>query len=71
MELNELHIDQLGPRVISERVPVAGVLPTIARNSVRAADSAGGQHNRFRFEQTEAPSLPIVAERPDHSITVF
>src|SRR5207248_6123201 len=35
MKLNELHVDQVCTCVISERVTVASVLPTVAGNFVR------------------------------------
>ena len=37
MELDELHVDQLGAGVIGERVAVAGALPAVARDPVGAA----------------------------------
>ena len=42
VELDELHVHQLGARVIGERVAVSGVLPAVAGDLVRLADPAGG-----------------------------
>src|ERR1700720_1945092 len=71
MKLNEFHVDQLSARVISERVTVAGVFPTIARDPEGAPDSAGGQHDRFCFEESKAAALAIVCERAGNSITIL
>src|SRR5262249_26294710 len=50
MELDELHVLQFGPRVISEGVAVAGVFPAIGGDLVGLADAAGGENDRFRLE---------------------
>ena len=63
MELHELHVHQVGAGVIRERLAVAGVLPAVARDFVRAADAAGSEHNRFRTEQYEPSALTLVRER--------
>src|SRR5207247_4985797 len=71
MELNELHVDQLHARVISQRVPVAGVLPTVAGDSVRAANSARREDDRFRLEQSESAALSIIGESADDAVSVL
>ena len=45
MELDELHVHQLGAGVVGQRVPVAGVFPAVARDAVRAPDAARRQHD--------------------------
>ena len=50
MELDELHVHQLGAGVVGERVAVAGVFPAVARDLVGAADAAGRQHDRLGRE---------------------
>ena len=62
MELHELHVDQVGSGVIRERMPVAGVLPAVARDLVRAADAAGREHNGLRPEQLEPAPFALVRE---------
>jgi hypothetical protein len=62
MELDELHVDQLGAGIVGERVAVARVLPRVGRDAVRAADPAGRQDDRLRTEQPEAAPLAVVAE---------
>src|SRR5204863_8793450 len=71
MKLNEFHIDQLGARMVGKRVSVSGVLPTVARDPESAPDSAGGQHDRFCFEETKAAALAIVSKRANNPIAVF
>ena len=63
MELDELHVDQLGAGAIGQRVAVAGALPAVAGHLVGAADAAGRQHDRLGLEQLEAAALAVVAER--------
>src|SRR5262245_27936970 len=43
MELNELHVHQLGTRVVRQRLAVPCVFPAVARDLVRPPDTAGGQ----------------------------
>ena len=47
MELDELHVDQLGAGAIGQRVAVAGAFPAVARDLVGAADAAGGEDDRL------------------------
>ena len=49
---------------------VACVLPTVARDLVRAPDAARGEHDRFRPEQLEPAALPFVGERAHHPAEV-
>ena len=50
---------------------VAGVFPAVARDLVRAADAAGGQHDGLRAEHLESAALALVAKRADHAAAVF
>ena len=61
MKLDELHVDQLGPGFIRERVPVAGVFPTVACDFIGPANSARGENDRFRPENFEPTTLAFVA----------
>ena len=65
MELDELHVHQLGAGPIGQRVAVAGALPAVARDPVGAADASGREHDRLRLEHPETPALAVVAERTD------
>src|ERR1700733_14235300 len=67
MELHELHTEQRGAGMISERMAVAGVFPTVARNLVRAADTAGSQHYGFSMKQFVASTLAVVTKRAHHA----
>ena len=71
MELDELHVDQLGAGVVGERVAVAGVLPAVAGDPVGAADAAGREHDRLRLEDHEAAALAVVAERAGDAVAVL
>ena len=71
MELDELHVHQLGPGVVGQRVAVAGVFPAVAGDLVRLADAAGGQHHRLGLEDDEAAALAVVAERPGDAVAVL
>ncbi len=70
MELDELHVDQLGPGVVGERVAVAGVFPRIARDLVRLADAAGRQDDRLRPEDGPAAAFAIVGQRSGNAAAV-
>src|SRR6185436_623276 len=43
VELHELHVLQVGARLVGEGVAVAGVLPAVAGDREGAADAAGGE----------------------------
>ena len=62
MELDELHVDQLGAGAVGERVAVAGAFPAVARDLVGAADAAGGEDHRLGREHVEAAALAVVGE---------
>ena len=71
MKLDELHVDQICTCVISERVTVASVLPTVAGNFVRPPNSASGQHHRFGAENLEASPFAFVTKCSDHAVAIF
>ena len=71
MKLDEFHIEQVRPRVVRQRMPVAGVFPAVARHLVRPPDTTGRQHDRLRLEQPEPPALAVVPERPHHAIAIL
>ena len=51
MELDELHVDQLGAGAIGERVAVAGAFPAVAGDAIGAADAAGREDDRLGAER--------------------
>ena len=71
MELDELHVDELGAGLVGERLAVAGVLPGVRRDLVRLAEAAGGEHERLRAEDDEAPGLAPVADRAGDAVAVL
>ncbi len=71
MELDELHVHQLGAGVVGERVAVARVLPAVAGDPISLADSAGGDDDRARPEEVEQPFLAVVAESAADALAVL
>ena len=63
VELDELHVDQLGAGLIGEGLAVAAVLPGVGRDLVGLADPAGRQHDRLGREHDRLPGRAPVAER--------
>ena len=63
MELDELHVDQLGASAIGERVAVAGSFPAVARDLVGAPGAAGREDDGLRGEEMEAAALAVVGHR--------
>jgi hypothetical protein len=61
MELHELHVDEVGARVVGQRVSVARVLPAVARYAERLPDATRRQDDRFGPPQAKAPALAVVA----------
>ena len=53
VELDELHVDQVGARPERQGVAVARVLPGVRRDLPRLADAAGGEHDGLRLEDDE------------------
>ena len=62
MELDELHVHQVGAGLVGERVTVAGVLPGVGGDLVGAPDAAGADDHRLGREQPEVAPLAVVAE---------
>ena len=71
MELDEFHVDQFGPGVIRQGVPVAGAFPTVAGDLVGPPDAAGGEDDGLGVEDLEAAVLAFVAERADDAVAVL
>ena len=71
MELHELHVDQLGARLVRERVPVAGALPRVRRDPPAPARAAGREHDRARREDDELAGRAPVAERAADALAVL
>ncbi len=71
MELDELHVHQLGAGVVGQRVPVARVFPAVAGDAVGAADPAGGEHHRAGAEEMQQAALAVVRERAGYAVPVL
>ena len=70
MELDELHVDELGARAIRQRVAVAGAFPAVARDLVGAAQPAGREDDRLGREQVEPAALAVVGDRAGRAAAV-
>src|SRR5580704_3812368 len=71
VKLHELHVDQICTSVISKRVTVASVFPTVAGNFVRPSNSASGQHHRFSAENPEPSAFAFITKSSDDAVAVF
>ena len=63
VELDELHVDELGAGLVGERLAVAGVLPRVRGDLVGLADPAGREDDRLGREDDRLAGRPPVAER--------
>ena len=66
MELDELHVDELGARLERQGVAVAAVLPRVRGHLIRLADPAGGQDDGLGREGDRPAGRPPVADRTGH-----
>ena len=71
MKLHKFHVDQFRAGFISERMSIARVLPAVARDLVRATDSAGRKHDCLGFENFKTATLALVTKRADRAVAVF
>ena len=62
VELDELHVDQVGARPEREGLAVAGVFPRVRRDLPRLADTARGEHDGLGLEEDELAGVAPVAE---------
>ena len=67
VELDELHVDELGAGVVGERLAIAAVLPGVRCHLVGLADPARGQDDRLGRERDRLARRPPVAERAGHA----
>ncbi len=71
MKLHELHVHQIGTRIIGERHTVAGVFPGVRSDLPGLADAARTNDDRLSLEHDEAPLLAPVAESAGDTIAIF
>src|SRR5205809_7838233 len=71
MELHELHVDELGPGLVSQSMPIARVLPRIAGDLPRFANAASRQDDGASAKQHEATGFAEVPQRSGHSSTPY
>ena len=62
MELDELHVDQLGAGEVRQGLAVARVLPRVRGDLVRPADAAGREDGRLGREDDRLARRPPVAD---------
>ena len=63
VELDELHVDELGAGVVGQGVAVAAVLPRVRGDLVGLADAAGREHDGLGRERRRRAGRAPVAER--------
>ena len=51
-------------------MPIARVLPAVARHFERPADAAARQHDRFRLKDPKPPTLTVIPEGSHHAVPV-
>lgn len=72
MELQKLHVYEVCPGVISQRMAISRVFPTVAADFVGPADTAGGQNGKFIGpENLEPPPFPVISQSAHHPCAVF
>src|SRR5204862_1685521 len=71
MELDELHIDEFGARVISEGMAIAGIFPTVAGDLESATDAAHGEDDGARAKNFKTTTFAIVSEHAANTIAIF
>ena len=71
VELDELHVDEIGAGPQGEGVAVARVLPRVRRDLVGLADAARREDHGGRLEHHEAARLPPVGERAGDAVAVL
>ncbi len=71
MELNELHVEQIGTCLVGHRGAVAGALPRVGGETVHASPSPACEHNSAGLEGNEASGVAVVAEGTAHPVTRF
>ena len=64
MELDALHVDQLGPGPQRHGVSVARALPRVRRELPRLADTAGRENDRLGLEGNELTRRAPVPHAP-------
>src|SRR5438105_12690256 len=62
MKLHELHVDQLGARVVGEGVAIDGVFPRVAGDLPPLPDATGREDDGARAEQHEPSRLAEIAQ---------
>ena len=67
VELDELHVDELGARLVGQRLAVAAVLPRVRGDLVGLADPAGREDDRPGREDDRLARRPPVTDGAGHA----
>ncbi len=67
VELDELHVDQVGPGLVGEGLAVAAVLPRVRGDLVRLADAARREDDRLGREGDRLAGRPPIADGAGHA----
>ena len=71
VELDELHVDELGAGLVGQRVAVAGAVLRVGGDLVDAAAAAGREHQCLGAEADLLAGRAAVAEAADDAIAVL
>src|SRR5262245_24272469 len=71
MELNELHVYQIGAGIVGESLTIACVFPAIARDLVRSANATGCEHDCLYAEQQKTSALTFVTKCAGNAVSIF
>src|SRR5207244_3627925 len=71
MELDKLHVDQLGASAVGQRMTVAGVFPTVACDLIGPPNSTSRQHHCLGTKYPESPSLALVSKDSSDPVPIF
>src|SRR5262249_16528451 len=71
MKLHELHVHQIRTGVVGERVAIARVFRSIARDLIGPASTPGREHDGFCFKQYESSTFPLVTECAHNAVSIL
>jgi len=71
VELDELHVNQVSPGPVGERVPIPGVFPRVRGDGERPADAACGENNCLGSEQDQPATLSPIPQRSGDPVTIL
>src|SRR5690606_29044963 len=67
VELDELHVDQLGSCLVGQRMAVTRVFPAITGDFVSLSDPARGQNHGFGLKKVNATLFSVIAQSASYA----